>query len=674
MEDGQESDPKERFIHAVAFCLAYDQYEQANATHDENVKAAHDHLGEYRALAEWALTPSDEQAKDPLSGDPESRIALVTGGATKIKSYVFESARLPEIRGASGLLDRINLEDHRELWSNGIGCAECLIYANGGEALGFAPTKRAAWLADKIERIYTKETLVAQSVAVHRFFTLRELKYGLQHQQPHDQALVEQLLGYDPLAKPGFGSLVTTLNLAKFRRREANPDDTPAPTDDPEYARKLKLRGIAHFETVPFARRCSSCERRAAVVNAIAARGEEPLPLCEPCARKRAHGQLIKSGKEAAIQWFNQEFIRQFELKEVQSWSLEFSRLCPDVDRVEPPDDLNEIGEAAQPQGFVGVVYADGNNMGALLEELKTPTAYHDFAEEVYDATKRAVFESLKVNLEKTGSHPFEILSIGGDDFFLIVPAQVALPLACAIASQVESRLLACKAAELFSLKAGEPGAEGYDWGKVQRCQGQSPKAQCKVSLSAGVVIADAHTPIFYLQELAEQLLKSAKRRAKQLKRESHYYGGTIDFLALKSVTAISGTVEQFRQATASYSNPERRLYARPYTIAEMEKMLATIRLLKRHGFPRNQLHRLRQSLHQGVMQSTLDYLYFLSRSAEVRVAREKIEQGWPSANGIALHPWRNQLEDNRHLETIWDDVMELYDFAHEEEYAEHQD
>jgi hypothetical protein len=30
------------------------------------------------------------------------------GGATKIKQYVFESAKLPEIRGASALLDRIN--------------------------------------------------------------------------------------------------------------------------------------------------------------------------------------------------------------------------------------------------------------------------------------------------------------------------------------------------------------------------------------------------------------------------------------------------------------------------------------------------------------------------------------------------------------------------------------
>ena len=40
-----------------------------------------------------------------------SEIGLVYGGATKIKQYVFEGSKLPDIRGASALLDRINLVD-----------------------------------------------------------------------------------------------------------------------------------------------------------------------------------------------------------------------------------------------------------------------------------------------------------------------------------------------------------------------------------------------------------------------------------------------------------------------------------------------------------------------------------------------------------------------------------
>jgi len=41
-------------------------------------------------------------AADPLARRP---IGLVYGGATKIKGYVFEAPKLPEIRGASALLD-----------------------------------------------------------------------------------------------------------------------------------------------------------------------------------------------------------------------------------------------------------------------------------------------------------------------------------------------------------------------------------------------------------------------------------------------------------------------------------------------------------------------------------------------------------------------------------------
>src|SRR6266480_2373704 len=96
---------QDRFVNAIRFCLGRDGNE-----------------GNLKALAEWSLSPGEDI---PPPGDATLRVALVSGGATRIKSYVFESARLPEIRGASGLLDRINLEDVPRLWSepepHGIG-------------------------------------------------------------------------------------------------------------------------------------------------------------------------------------------------------------------------------------------------------------------------------------------------------------------------------------------------------------------------------------------------------------------------------------------------------------------------------------------------------------------------------------------------------------------------
>ena len=124
-------DSSSDFIMAIAYCLAYDRWGEApdlgtvrRLRGGEEPRTDEERLlGQMLDLARLALQdPQDlSSTAEPTSqlqhiqeqaariGDPQ--IALIMGGATKIKQYVFESARLPEIRGASGLLDRINLYD-----------------------------------------------------------------------------------------------------------------------------------------------------------------------------------------------------------------------------------------------------------------------------------------------------------------------------------------------------------------------------------------------------------------------------------------------------------------------------------------------------------------------------------------------------------------------------------
>lgn len=278
--------------------------------------------------------------------------------------------------------------------------------------------------------------------------------------------------------------------------------------------------------------------------------------------------------------------------------------------------------------------------------------------------------------------HPFEILGIGGDDLILIVPAHVALQLACDIAGGVEERLLKPDATFAYPQESG--GGQAYDWPEVQRCRGAAPARQCKVNLSAGVVIADAHTPIFYLEQLAGQLLSSAKRRAKLLRQGRGYFGGTLDFISLKSVTTLSGTVEQFRRSALTDGDSrrgerERHRYARPYTLAEARALVETVEILKRVDFPRGHLYRLNESLQASEIPSTVDYRYFLSRDDKLAAARKRIEEIWPPTGAEPqASPWRERLRPRGEsgqdgaLETIWPDVVELYDFVPdgEEEYA----
>jgi CRISPR-associated protein Cmr2 len=90
-----------------------------------------------------------------------NQIGLVYGGATKIKQYVFNAAKLADIRGASAILDQINLIDipaffgeYQEKRSVTVEqwldkhfpdlrealIPELLIYYKGGNILAFCPS------------------------------------------------------------------------------------------------------------------------------------------------------------------------------------------------------------------------------------------------------------------------------------------------------------------------------------------------------------------------------------------------------------------------------------------------------------------------------------------------------------------------------------------------------
>ncbi|NJO94604.1 MAG: type III-B CRISPR-associated protein Cas10/Cmr2, partial [Hydrococcus sp. RM1_1_31] len=151
---------------------------------------------------------ADIQVKYPELWQQNISIGLVYGGVTKVKQYVFESAKLPEIRGASALLDRINLVDlpaffHGEEDNRFCQCQqarkyceqvrdelnnpdlfkalipELIIYSTGGNILALCPVAFVDDLANVIERRYTEETITANSCAVGDTFRLSEFRLGL---------------------------------------------------------------------------------------------------------------------------------------------------------------------------------------------------------------------------------------------------------------------------------------------------------------------------------------------------------------------------------------------------------------------------------------------------------------------------------------------------------------
>lgn len=661
----------------------------------------------------------------PLASVPKAwnRIGLVHGGATKIKEYVFESAKLPEIRGASALLDRLNLLDTRALFGEHnvrseavkplIDAPECVIYANGGDVLALAPASMAQMLADAIERCYIEETLTAQCVAVAGTYNLLELQYGLNpnnfwvddylallkagddqqnkllrsyYGTPQNGETDEQLFHM----RKSFGELTTNLALKRFWRREGN-----------EGAWRDHLaqdaRSLAHFDALPFGQRCNSCDRRIAVQ----IEGTTGDVLCEPCMRKRSAGwetraihkdstgflETVTAWRPGLLTPWPEQFrdaldrwaVTQPEPTNLLTKYLGDHETVPWT-QIDSAEDLDQIGQPARPSGFVGLIYADGNNVGALIERIRTASFYRQFASRLFEATQAAVFAALARHLQPKEVqdnqghsrliHPFEIVFIGGDDLLLIVPADKALSIALEIACFIEDAF----ANEDKSYR--DRAAEAQRYRKAEFKVGGRPV----ISLSAGVVLAQKDNPIFFLQDMVEELLKSAKDAVKRLKEKHGYTGGTLDFMALKSVTMVTSNVGEFRQAAlrhiTQWDGSGRcdvlHLTARPYTLHELDGLLQTAAALKQVDFPRSQLYHLRQQLPKGRMLSSLNYYYFTSRLEWQKTTRvrEAIDYSWHSSDDLA--PWRRKGKPSRHQngstarewETILADVIEIYDFV----------
>lgn len=652
-------------------------------------------------------------------------IGLVYGGATKIKGYVFEAPKLPEIRGASALLDWVNETQLPRLWRADTPAEYVqrgIIYASGGNILAFAPAAQAQDLATQIERSYTDQTLTANSAAVAASFQLLELRFGRNPlaywtdeflRDCKDAQLCAVLLAYyyPPegvasadrgeealrrrfLNRKSFGELVTLLATMFNRRRDERA------SHGGERASHGEVRFLPRIELIPWAVKCQSSDVRPAVVAAQV--GSDTRLLSEPSARKLAVGRVVKQVKGitdldcALLPWKVPSEL------EHESWERRWERYlkadgkdsayakAQGVRFPKPASDVGEIGAASEPRRYIGLIYADGNNIGRVMATLSDPGLYHQVSDALTDVAQQSVFAALAEHLapalvtgEETKGpklvHPFEILAIGGDDLFIVVPGSRAGDIALSIARVFEIELTR-RFAELGLTMSSATSLEG-------RYYGRDPAAAAvkqftpTVGLSAGVLIAQENSPFFFLRDLVAQLLKRAKDLAKNHaaahdqdgKPRPRFYGGAVDFMVLKSTTMVTDKISVFRQAALNdHEASLRRLTARPYTWAEFAGLLATSRAISAARVPRSQLYRLRRVLDQddgeGVLNSTMEYLYTRSRQPPKTAAAlmEHVERAWclgrlERAPRIGMPPWSPR--GSAGYETVWPDLIELAEF-----------
>lgn len=582
---------------------------------DEQWQEWRDHV--LRPLIEGC--PPEADAVERLGG-----VALLSADTDRTQEYVFESSRLPEIRGGSLLLTDLNESEARV--EDGVprnikGVFEkyglpqgtigddppgCIVYAGGGSLLALVPSRIANDLACEIEELFPREADLATITCVWR-------KVGAA-----DMAQFNQVMAVQELA----------LKRAKGLK-------APRP----------------FLETMPFAQRCRSCGQRSATTTLTI--GGSDHVICGPCLIKYNYGRGQARGR-----WLREfdDFLDREKLRDG------FYGPCEeDGFPIAPPNDLGDIGVAARGKksGYIGFIYADGDEVGDYVQSRTTAQAYREASDRLVTATRESVFRALADSLTvrpitrlsaDTGEKenvcliPFEIITIGGDDVLLIVPADAALNVACHL-----SRYF------------------GEEMARAER------EEERTLTMSVGVVLAQHQTPVRTLRNLAGQLLKhGAKVRRRQTKKDGRPEA-CIDFLVLKSQAMLGSTVGELRSEPPyliEEAGEKLLLTHSPYTLSELEALLGDLEALQATAFPTSQLHPLAEALQKGRHAATLFYQYQIARLQKTNEEQAQIlinlGRRWSPNHSIDPIPWTRTHTRGVKYQTALLDLAKLYDFVPE--------
>jgi len=538
-----------------------------------------------------------------LFGEAKQPICLLLADADHIKGYVYETNALPEIRGGSELLLEVERNVKRE-FEQGLA-EESLIYCGGGGLLAVVPASEADAWRRKVEACYLEVTRGATvTVVVSPPLGYAEFARGLPPQDAlrlaglRGRGLAEDLLlshfgREDRDRRKNFGELVAELT---GRLQRAKREKTWAP----------------FFEALPVHRRCDSCGKHPA-----AYRDQRRAEwLCSLCEYKRRRGRQER-----------REIFDRF-----QRW-LKETKGVRSVGK--PPDDLDEL---AGKEGRIALIYADGNNIGDLLQRAPSPATYRHISASLTLATEEALFQALWKTVGpkalQQGSLPFEVIALGGDDVVVLTRASAGYALALAILEEFERHEKIRKLEEEFAQRLDEPSG-------------------LRLTISAGVVMADVKYPMRFLFDLAEGLLKEAKGFA----REQHQ--SILCHLWLRAPVIAE---EAKALLNVLYKRENRHLTARPYTLEQARTLLEVARRLAE--VPAHARRGLAESLKRGVYVSLNHALY---QAARLRDHKEILmESFWELGRFLpgnestqGLYFWRQDPE-----QAVWKtallDVLEL--------------
>lgn len=469
---------------------------------------------------------------------PKSLVAFDTD---HIKEFVFGTDRLKEIRGASSLLDRLNRREMEEV-ARKHGIQARSIYTNGGAGLFVVDSDRAKEFKLRVQEMYREKSKGRSSVT------------GVVQELPHHAPdNIDALLEYN---------LKSQLDLMRYRLR----------------AEKGMPPDIIALPSHPFMRPCNSCGIDYAEYEEHDP-GQQDTFYCASCLEKQDEDGRIKSHISETVS----RIIRGERVRGEYMWGR-ILRYLKEVDYNFPgdseipdrPNDFNEFHQFTEVKDYLGLIYADANNMGGESEKQDTLQKLRSFAMHVDEAIHRAMSRAIKRYLpittidrdgESTSVFPFDILLVGGDDVVMVTDAAKAMNVALAMAQ------------EFRRLTNNE------------------------YSLAIGVVLAPIKYPFGLLQDMAESTMKFAKKGGvhpgQQASEDND--GTRINFL-----TVTGGSEPNFNDIYQELyhkigKDKKNEFYAtlRPYKAEDLQILLNVLATGGELNLGRTKLHQLREAVLQ---------------------------------------------------------------------------
>ena len=299
---------------------------------------------------------------------------LVAFDADRIKSYVFGTDKLKEIRGASARLDKLNREIMRtEAQKIGEGKIHP-IYTNGGQGLFVVIADDAETIATtfgkRVQMNFTEMTHGGASVT----YVIQPLLASL----PDD---------IDELKKADLSSYLRLVQV-KMDLKKGCPTT------------------IVTLPSHPLMRQCDACGIRYAEEHIIDNNEVNDLFHCSSCRGKQEEDNAIKKNLENIFNGnttLDEQNILNEGLWERISFYLKEATydFPPLEERSTPqrPNDFHAFRPFAESKEYIGLIYADANNMGAKVNQLTQLGIYEKFAEGVDRAIHRAMSSAIKKHL-----------------------------------------------------------------------------------------------------------------------------------------------------------------------------------------------------------------------------------------------------------------------------------